>query len=75
MTALGLKDTYIGAGAQVLRGILDMSNPIRNGVVNSWDDLEVNFHLLFDMSFSYRQGYQGEIFCQRGIFHPNKYSI
>jgi len=40
MTALGLKDTYIGAGAQVLRGILDMSNPIRNGVVNSWDDLE-----------------------------------
>merc|ERR1719412_103344 len=40
MTALGLKETYIGSEAQVLRGILGMSNPIRQGVVQNWDDLE-----------------------------------
>jgi len=40
MAALGLKETYIGSEAQVLRGILDMSNPIRQGIVHNWDDLE-----------------------------------
>lgn len=40
MESLGLKDTYVGSQAQALRGILEISNPIKQGVVHSWDDLE-----------------------------------
>merc|ERR1712106_348556 len=40
MSSLGLKDTYVGSQAQTLRGILSMSHPIRQGVVQDWDDLE-----------------------------------
>jgi len=40
MKALGLKDTYVGTQAQDLRGILAISNPIKQGVVQDWDDLE-----------------------------------
>merc|ERR1712215_354680 len=40
MSSLGLKDTYVGSQAQALRGILSISHPIRQGVVQDWDDLE-----------------------------------
>merc|ERR1719367_1443146 len=41
MSSLGLKETYVGGAAQKLRGILDISHPIRQGSVQNWDDLEV----------------------------------
>merc|ERR1719222_1398864 len=41
MSSLGLKETYVGSAAQKLRGILDISHPIRQGSVQNWDDLEV----------------------------------
>jgi len=40
MASLGLKDSYVGSKAQALRGILSISQPIRQGVVQSWEDLE-----------------------------------
>jgi len=40
MSSLGLKDCYVGSKAQSLRGILSISHPIRQGVVQSWEDLE-----------------------------------
>merc|ERR1711892_1337848 len=40
MSSLGLKDTYVGSQAQTLRGILSLSHPIRQGIVQDWDDLE-----------------------------------
>ena len=40
MSSLGLKDCYVGSQAQNLRGILSITHPIRQGVVQSWDDLE-----------------------------------
>ena len=40
MSSLGLKDCYVGSQAQNLRGILSISQPIRQGVVQDWDDLE-----------------------------------
>lgn len=40
MSSLGLKDCYVGSQAQHLRGILSITHPIRQGVVQSWDDLE-----------------------------------
>jgi len=40
MSSLGLKDCYVGSQAQRLRGILSISHPIRQGVVQDWDDLE-----------------------------------
>merc|ERR1711971_399288 len=40
MEALGLQDTYVGSSAQALRGILAISQPLRGGAVQDWDDLE-----------------------------------
>ena len=40
MSSLGLKDCYVGSQAQNLRGILSISQPIRQGIVQDWDDLE-----------------------------------
>ncbi len=40
MRTLGLRDSYVGAQAQNLRGILALNAPIRQGTVASWDDLE-----------------------------------
>ena len=41
MQKLGLRDSYVGRKAQARRGILSLSNPIRNGLVENWDDLEL----------------------------------
>ena len=40
MSSLGLKESYVGSQAQTLRGILSISHPIKQGVVQDWDDLE-----------------------------------
>merc|ERR1712156_659080 len=40
MEALGLQDTYVGSSAQALRGILAISQPLKGGTVQDWDDLE-----------------------------------
>merc|ERR1719220_2940605 len=40
MEALGLQDTYVGNSAQALRGILAISQPLKGGTVQDWDDLE-----------------------------------
>jgi len=40
MEALGLKETYVGSQAQALRGILALSHPIKQGLVQDWEDLE-----------------------------------
>jgi len=41
MRTLGLRDSYVGRGAQALRGILALGEPVREGVVENWDDLEL----------------------------------
>ena len=48
MRTLGLKDSYVGRQAQNLRGILSLDNPIRNGVVENWDDLETLWEYVWD---------------------------
>jgi len=48
MESLGLKDTYVGSHAQALRGILEISNPIKQGVVQSWDDLEAIWEYIWE---------------------------
>ena len=47
MSSLGLKDCYVGSQAQSLRGILSISHPIRQGVVQDWDDLETIWEHIF----------------------------
>ncbi|GJN28149.1 hypothetical protein PR202_gb16238 [Eleusine coracana subsp. coracana] len=40
MLGMGQKDAYVGDEAQSLRRLLTMNNPIENGVVRDWDDME-----------------------------------
>eukprot|EP01124_Arcella_intermedia_P006336 TRINITY_DN1373_c0_g1_i12.p1 TRINITY_DN1373_c0_g1~~TRINITY_DN1373_c0_g1_i12.p1 ORF type:complete len:349 (+),score=74.80 TRINITY_DN1373_c0_g1_i12:143-1048(+) len=45
--AVGRKDHYVGDNAQNLRGILELSYPIRRGIVVNWDDMEKLFNQAF----------------------------
>ena len=47
MPGMGMKETYIGDEAQANRGILSLSNPVSNGIVNNWDDMEKIWHHTF----------------------------
>merc|ERR1719192_229848 len=47
MSSLGLKDCYVGSQAQTLRGILSINHPIRQGVVQDWEDLETIWEHIF----------------------------
>ena len=47
MSSLGLKDCYVGCQAQTLRGILSINHPIRQGVVQDWEDLETIWEHIF----------------------------
>uniref|UniRef100_UPI00358EE650 actin, cytoplasmic-like isoform X2 n=1 Tax=Myxine glutinosa TaxID=7769 RepID=UPI00358EE650 len=42
------KDCYIGDKAQAKRGVLTLSYPVKNGVVESWDDMEKIWRYVFD---------------------------
>lgn len=48
MLNLGLKDSYVGRQAQNLRGILSLNNPIRQGAVENWDDLETLWNYVWE---------------------------
>ena len=48
MVGAGQKDCYIGNQAQAKRGVLTLSYPVKNGVVESWDDMERIWQHVFD---------------------------
>ena len=48
MLTLGLRDSYVGRQAQNLRGILNINQPIKQGVVDSWDDLELLWNYVWE---------------------------
>jgi len=56
MAALGLKETYVGGGAQALRGILSLSSPIRQGAVQNWDDLEAIWSHIYNVELDVPPG-------------------
>merc|ERR1719348_2618769 len=56
MAALGLKETYVGSEAQALRGILSLSNPIRQGAVQNWDDLEAIWSHIYNVELDVPPG-------------------
>ncbi|XP_051954949.1 uncharacterized protein LOC127624250 [Xyrauchen texanus] len=41
------REVYIGHDAQHMRGVLTLKYPIRNGVVRSWDEMEMIWHHAF----------------------------
>lgn len=55
MLNLGLKDSYVGRQAQALRGILSLNNPIKQGVVENWDDLELLWNHVWDKETARRR--------------------
>ena len=40
MVGLDQKEVYVGAEAQMKRGVLKVENPISRGFVKNWDDME-----------------------------------
>src|SRR4051812_919937 len=47
MVGIGNKDVYVGDEAESKRGVLKMSNPVKNGIVTNWDDWERLVHHSF----------------------------
>ncbi|CAK57500.1 unnamed protein product (macronuclear) [Paramecium tetraurelia] len=48
-TDLDSKDVYIGNQTLALRDVLALRHPIKNGIVNNWDDMErIWHHAIFD---------------------------
>uniref|UniRef100_A0A3Q3J2N1 Uncharacterized protein n=1 Tax=Monopterus albus TaxID=43700 RepID=A0A3Q3J2N1_MONAL len=41
------KETYIGHEAQHMRGVLTLKHPIKNGIINNWDEMEKIWHHTF----------------------------
>ncbi|VDM83318.1 unnamed protein product [Strongylus vulgaris] len=41
------KDTYIGTETQSKKGILDISYPIKHGIIENWEDMEKIWHYIF----------------------------
>ncbi|RLN15378.1 hypothetical protein BBJ28_00026905 [Nothophytophthora sp. Chile5] len=41
------KDTYVGAEAQLKRGVLTLKYPIERGIVSNWEDMEKIWHHTF----------------------------
>jgi len=64
MSSLGLKETYVGSAAQSLRGILTISHPIRQGAVQSWDDLEAIWSHILETELKTEAGTQPIIMTQ-----------
>lgn len=40
MVGYGERDTFVGDAAQSRRGALILKNPLENGIVTNWDDME-----------------------------------
>lgn len=34
------RETYIGHEAQHMRGVLALKHPIKNGIIQNWDEME-----------------------------------
>ncbi|XP_034017562.1 uncharacterized protein LOC117502613 isoform X3 [Thalassophryne amazonica] len=41
------KDAYVGHEAQHMRGVLVLKHPIKNGIIQNWDDMEKIWHHTF----------------------------
>ncbi|XP_054473984.1 uncharacterized protein LOC129106788 [Anoplopoma fimbria] len=41
------REIYIGHGAQHMRGVLALKHPIKNGIINNWDEMEKIWHHTF----------------------------
>ncbi|KAM0677305.1 hypothetical protein BDAP_001159 [Binucleata daphniae] len=49
MVGMGQKDVYVGDEAQAKRGILNLRYPIKNGIVNNWEDMEkIWYHTFYN---------------------------
>ena len=44
MVGLDQAEVYVGGQALQKRGVLNMANPIENGIVSDWDDMEKIWH-------------------------------
>jgi len=44
MVGLDQKEVYVGEEAQLKRGVLKIEQPIENGIVQNWDDMEKVWH-------------------------------
>lgn len=53
MKTLGLKDSYVGRQAQNLRGILNINQPIKDGGVDNWDDLDTLWNYIWEKETTY----------------------
>ncbi|XP_074540905.1 uncharacterized protein LOC141801666 [Halichoeres trimaculatus] len=43
------REAYIGHDAQHMRGVLALKHPIKNGVIQNWDDMEKIWHHTFQL--------------------------
>ncbi|XP_034554898.1 uncharacterized protein LOC117823778 [Notolabrus celidotus] len=43
------RETYIGHEAQHMRGVLALKHPIKNGMIQNWDDMEKIWHYTFQL--------------------------
>lgn len=41
------KNYFVGSDAEAIKGVLNINNPIENGVVNNWDDIEIIWKYIF----------------------------
>lgn len=41
------KQFFVGSEAEAIKGVLNINNPIENGVVNNWDDIEKIWKFIF----------------------------
>ncbi|XP_065113485.1 uncharacterized protein [Paramisgurnus dabryanus] len=41
------RELYVGHDAQHMRGVLTLKHPIKNGIVNNWDEMEMIWHHAF----------------------------
>ena len=36
-----IKKFFFGSDAEAIKGVLNINNPIENGVVNNWEDIKI----------------------------------
>ena len=41
------KNFFVGSDAEAIKGVLNINNPIENGVVNNWEDIEILWKYIF----------------------------